>query len=84
MQSIFLSEELIQSLCNDDIDNDYLEKVAHLNQILINSKNQELGDTKSYNEIKADLDKLKLKVCSRARSFLMVKMNNLRKPKTNF
>jgi len=43
-----------------------------------------LGDTKSYNEIKADLDKLKLKVCSRARSFLIVKMNNLRKPKTNF
>ena len=35
-------------------------------------------------EIKADLEKLKLKVCSRARSFLMVKMNNLRKPKTNF
>jgi len=28
---IFLSEQLIHSLCNDEIDGDYLEKVAHLN-----------------------------------------------------
>lgn len=35
-------------------------------------------------EIRPELDKLKLKVCSRARNFLLVKMNNLRKPKTNF
>ena len=34
--------------------------------------------------MKGELDNLRLKVCSRARSFLIVKMNNLRKPKTNF
>ena len=34
--------------------------------------------------MRPEIDKLKLKVCSRARSFLIVKMNNLRKPKTNF
>jgi len=84
IQSIFLTEDLINSLCNDDIDQAYLEKVAHLNQILINSKNPELSDTKSFLEMKSELEKVKLRVCSRARTFLIVKINNLRKPKTNF
>ena len=84
IQGIFLTEELIQALCQDEIDSLYLEKVGHLNQILINSKNPELSETKSFLETKQQLDHLRLKVCARARAFLIVKMNNLRKPKTNF
>ena len=84
IQGIFLTEDMIKSLCQDEIDSAYLEKVAHLNQILINSKNPELSETKSFIEMKQELDNLRLKVCSRARAFLIVKMNNLRKPKTNF
>lgn len=34
--------------------------------------------------MKYELDNLRLKVCAKARAFLVVKMNNLRKPKTNF
>jgi hypothetical protein len=40
--------------------------------------------TAEIDEMKQELDNLRLKVCSRARAFLIVKMNNLRKPKTNF
>ncbi len=34
--------------------------------------------------MKHELDNIRIKVCARARAFLIVKMNNLRKPKTNF
>ncbi len=61
-----------------------MEKVSHLNQILNHSKKSDVNDSKAMLEIRPELDKLRLKVCQRARSFLMVKMNNLRKPKTNF
>jgi hypothetical protein len=84
ISGIFLTEDMIRSLCQDEIDSAYLDKVSQLNQILINSKNPELSETKSFLEMKHELDNLRLKVCARARAFLIVKMNNLRKPKTNF
>lgn len=76
---------MIETLCNAEIDHqDYLDKVSHLNQILSHSKRSDITDSKALQEIRPELDKLRMKVCARARSFLMVKMNNLRKPKTNF
>lgn len=41
-------------------------------------------ESKALHEVRPELDKLRLKVCARARSYLMVKINNLKKPKTNF
>lgn len=84
IQGITLSESLINSIFHDEIDGAYLEKVASVNQLIINSKTSEYTDCRSILEMKPELEKLKLKICVRARQFLMVKINNLRKPKTNF
>ena len=41
-------------------------------------------NSKSLQQIKPEVEKLKHKVCGRAYKFLIAKMNNLRKPNTNF
>lgn len=86
LQSILLPEQLINDLCNDDIDADtpaYLRKVSQLEEMLQKTKGQ-LPDSKALIEVKPELEKLKFKVCARARNFLIAKMNNLKKPKSNF
>jgi len=87
LQCILLPEKLINDLCNQDIETDtkdYLEKVQLLSQMLIKSKDPEIADSKALEEVRPELEKLKFKVCSRARNFIIAKLNNLKKPKTNF
>jgi hypothetical protein len=84
VQTIVLSEEMVQVLCNSEIDQPYLEMLEKFKGILRQAKNFETNECKSMHQMKPEIDRLKLKVCSRARSFLMIKINNLRKPQTNF
>ena len=86
LQAILLPEQLIADLCNDDIDQDtpgYLKKVQQLEEMLQKSKGQ-IAESKALIEVKPELEKLKFKVCARSRNFLIAKMNNLKKPKSNF
>ena len=52
--------------------------------MLQNAANKVGTQSKALEEVRPELDKLKFKVCSRARNFLIAKLNNLRKPKANF
>jgi len=84
LSGFLIPKDLIESLCNDDIDQAYLDKVTQLNMILMQQKSKDLPESKALQEIRPELERLKTKVSSRARNFLMAKMNNLKKPKTNF
>lgn len=55
-----------------------------MNLILQQSRSTDMIESKALHEVRPELDKLRMKVCARARSYLMVKINNLKKPKTNF
>ena len=82
-----LPEDLIDHLCNKDIDEDpkaYLENLEKFNKMLIKGKASQLIDSQALDEVKPEMEKLKFKVVSRARNYLISKMNNLRKPKSNF
>ena len=52
--------------------------------MLIKSRGEQLADSQALEEVKPEMEKLKFKVISRARNYLISKLNNLRKPKTNF
>ena len=43
-----------------------------------------IPESKALIEVRPELEKLKFKVCARSRNFLIAKMNNLKKPKSNF
>tara|TARA_B110000285_G_C14879221_1_gene493047 strand:- start:342 stop:674 length:333 start_codon:yes stop_codon:yes gene_type:complete len=64
-----------------------LEKVEKLNEMIVYVQNPPTAvgtHSKSLQQIKPEVEKLMHKVCSRAYKFLISKMNNLRKPHTNF
>ena len=84
IQTIVLTQDLIEQLSIGEINQIYLDHVEQFSKVLASSKSSEYSECKSSVEIQPELDKLKLKVCSRVRNFMMVKINNLRKPKTNF
>ena len=87
LDCILLPEELINDLCNKDIDADtlsYLKLLEQFNKMLIKSKSTAIAESRALEEVKPELEKLKYKVCSRTRNYLISKMNNLRKPKSNF
>jgi hypothetical protein len=77
---------LINDLCNSDFDTDtpgYLIKVKQLEEMLDKTKGA-IPESKALIEVRPELEKLKFKVCARSRNFLIAKMNNLKKPKSNF
>jgi hypothetical protein len=87
LDCILLPEELINDLCNKEIDDDvmsFLGLLEQFNKMLLKSKNPAIAKSRALEEVKPELEKLKYKVCSRTRNYLISKMNNLRKPKSNF
>ena len=52
--------------------------------MLLKGKASQLIDSKALQEVEPEMEKLKFKVISRARNYLISKLNNLRKPKSNF
>jgi hypothetical protein len=52
--------------------------------MLESANSKETTQSRALEEVRPELEKLKFKVCSRARNFLIAKLNNLKKPKTNF
>ena len=86
LECILLPEEMIEDLCNNDIDAnpaDYLNKLDRFNRMLVKGRDK-IVDSQAAEEVKPEMEKLKFKVISRARNYLIAKMNNLKKPRSNF
>ena len=87
LECILLPEELINDLCTSDIDADqrtYLSNLERFSKMLKKSRTEQVADSQALEEVKPEMEKLKFKVISRARNYLISKLNNLRKPKSNF
>lgn len=87
LECILLPEELINELCTSDIDADqrtYLSNLERFSKMLKKSRTEQVADSQALEEVKPEMEKLKFKVISRARNYLISKLNNLRKPKSNF
>ena len=52
--------------------------------MLMKGKNAQVADSQALEEVRPEMEKLKFKVVSRARNYIISKLNNLRKPKSNF
>ena len=87
LECILLPEELINDLCNSEIDADqraYLQNLERFNKMLMKGKTSQVADSQALEEVRPEMEKLKFKVVSRARNYIISKLNNLRKPKSNF
>ena len=90
LDNTLLTEDMVEYLFSADIDSDleqYIEKVDKLNDMVfyVQHPPQAIGqNAHSLQQIKPEIEKVKNKVCQRCYKFLVMKMNNLRKPNTNF
>ena len=52
--------------------------------MLMKDKSSQVVNSKALEDTRPEMEKLMFKVVSRARNYLISKLNNLRKPKSNF
>ncbi|CAM9962480.1 unnamed protein product [Ascophyllum nodosum] len=92
--NIVVSSELAASICGDEVNEAYLEYVIDLNnKIKYIAQSQAARDgssldmapstTMAAKGIQPHLENLKTKACGKARDYLLQKIGELRKPKTN-
>ncbi|CAM9123350.1 unnamed protein product, partial [Sphacelaria rigidula] len=92
--NVVVAPELATSICGDDVNDAYLEYVVELN-----NKIKYIGQTKASPDgssldvppssttaargVQPHLENLKIKACNKAREYLLQKISELRRPKTN-
>lgn len=78
-----LDPQLIDNICNKEINENYVEFIRILCSKLEYLKNTQLSDAHAVRDLEPELIKLKHTACKRVREFLIEKLNLLKKPKTN-
>ncbi len=85
LSGILLSPKLIETLLESEIDKEYMAYLDEFNKILANIKKaEEAGESQAIEDVKAEVEKLRLQVCSRIRKFLLSKVKALATERTNF
>jgi len=80
---ILIPPDLVKSLTVDEINDTYIQNLQKLDGILKNLKNPEIPPSKAIKDQMPEIEKLKLKIISRIRNFLIASMEALKKPRTN-
>ncbi|CAM9642682.1 unnamed protein product [Phaeothamnion confervicola] len=94
LSHVVVPPELASAICGDEVSDAYLEYIIALNgkvKYVRQSEPAEDGssldivpaDTMAARETRPHLERLKAKACAKAREYLLHKMSELRKPKTN-
>ncbi|CAM9959091.1 unnamed protein product [Ectocarpus sp. 6 AP-2014] len=92
--NVVVTSELVTSICGDEVNDAYLEYVIELNnKIKYIRQTQPASDgsslemppssTMAAKGVQPHLENLKTKACAKARDYLLQKIGELRRPKTN-
>lgn len=81
--SVVVSPQLVRSICEEEINENYLEVLSELNKKLDHVKQSEMQKLPSCAQSTPELEKLRTKAVARIKDFLLQKINALKKPKTN-
>ncbi|CAM9679004.1 unnamed protein product [Ectocarpus sp. 12 AP-2014] len=92
--NVVVTSELVTSICGDEVNDAYLEYVIELNnKIKYIGQTQAASDgsslemppssTMAATGVQPHLENLKTKACAKARDYLLQKIGELRRPKTN-
>merc|ERR1719150_3029121 len=83
VSSVVVSQQLVRQICEEEIDEAYLEYLSELNKKLEHVKQREMQKLPSCAQSTPELEKLRTKAVARIKDFLLQKINALKKPKTN-
>jgi len=83
VNSVVVSPTLVRQICEEEINESYLDCLSELNKKLEHVKQQEMQKLPSCAQSTPQLENLRAKAVSRVKDFLLAKINQLKKPKTN-
>eukprot|EP00611_Tribonema_gayanum_P019451 TRINITY_DN336_c0_g1_i1.p1 TRINITY_DN336_c0_g1~~TRINITY_DN336_c0_g1_i1.p1 ORF type:complete len:749 (+),score=271.71 TRINITY_DN336_c0_g1_i1:64-2247(+) len=94
LENVLIPPELASAICGDEVNERYLDRLVELNSKLRyvlqtgpvgdgSSLDVAPADTMTAREVRPHLEKLRAKACARARDYLLSRISELRKPKTN-
>mmetsp|Transcript_87441 Transcript_87441/g.183000 ORF Transcript_87441/g.183000 Transcript_87441/m.183000 type:complete len:721 (-) Transcript_87441:102-2264(-) len=83
VDSVVLSPTLIRQICEEEINEKYLEYLSVLNRKLEHVKQQEMQKLPSCAQSTPQLESLRTKAVARIKDFLLQKINALKRPRTN-
>lgn len=83
VNSVVVSPQLVKQICEEEVNEAYLEYLTELNKKLDHVKQSDMQRLPSCAQSAPELEKLRVKAVSRIKDFLLQKINTLKKPKTN-
>eukprot|EP00210_Caulerpa_lentillifera_P001709 g1642.t1 len=84
VDQIAVPSEMINSVLDDEVNDDYLEYLLTLNHKLKFIHGDEMAlSSAAYHDVEPVIEKLRLKAVSKVRDFLLQKIYQLRRPRTN-
>jgi len=83
VNSVVVSPQLARHICEEEINDTYLDYLTELNKKLDHVKQNDMQKFPSASQSAPELEKLRAKAVHRIKDFLLQKINALKKPKTN-
>jgi hypothetical protein len=83
VSSVVVSPTLVRQICEEEINEQYLDFLTELNKKLDHVKANDMQKLPSAAQSAPELERLRVKAVSRIKDFLLQKINALKKPKTN-
>jgi DNA repair ATPase RecN len=83
VSSVVVSPQLVRQICEEEINEQYLDYLTELNKKLDHVKQNDMQKFPSCAQSAPELERLRTKAVSRIKDFLLQKINALKKPKTN-
>mmetsp|Transcript_80659 Transcript_80659/g.179204 ORF Transcript_80659/g.179204 Transcript_80659/m.179204 type:complete len:728 (-) Transcript_80659:56-2239(-) len=83
VSSVVVSPHLVRQICEEEINETYLDYLLELNKKLDHVKQTEMQRLPSASQSAPELERLRTKAVARIKDFLLQKINTLKKPKTN-
>jgi len=83
VNSVVVSPSLVKQICEEEINEAYLDYLSELNRKLDHVKQQEMQKLPSAAQTMPQLENLRTRAVARIKDFLLQKINTLKKPRTN-
>jgi len=83
VSSVVVSPQLVKQICEEEVNEDYLQYLSELNRKLDHVKQIEMQKLPSCAQSTPELERLRTKAVARIKDFLLQKINALKKPRTN-
>jgi len=83
IEQVVIPPDLITNICDAEVNDSYLEFLLALNKKIDSVQSENVKETKPASDIEPQIEKLRLKAVAKVREFLLQRIHNLKRPKTN-